>query len=96
LKTWVTALDKNDINHEHHLLEALWTHQFHDVVNLDLLDGLLTAHDFHARAAAARVPGELLRRWTRAWGSGVPDASVRHGDYLGQALHDELKGHRDD
>ena len=41
LNTWVAALDKNDANLEHHLLEALWTCQFHDVVNLELLDRLL-------------------------------------------------------
>jgi len=69
LKTWIAALDENDINHEHHLLEALWTHQFHDVVNLELLGRLLTAHDFRARAAAARV--------LCYWRDRVPDALER-------------------
>ena len=49
------ALNQSDIDYEHHLLEALWTHQFHDVVNVELLNRLLAAHDFRARAAATRV-----------------------------------------
>ena len=69
LKTWVAALDKSDVNYEHHLLEALWTHQFHDVVNIELLDLLLTAHDFRARAAATRV--------LCYWHDRVPDALER-------------------
>jgi putative heme-binding domain-containing protein len=40
---------------EHHLLEALWTYQSLDVVEPKLLDTLLNAHDYHARAAAVRV-----------------------------------------
>ena len=34
---------------------ALWVHQYHDVVNLELLDRVLASPDFHARAAATRV-----------------------------------------
>ena len=55
LRTWIAALDTTDIDYEHHLLEALWVHQFHDVVDIDLLNRLLAAHDFRARAAATRV-----------------------------------------
>lgn len=69
LKTWVAALDKSDIEHEHHLLEALWVHQFHDVVNVELLACLLTAHDFRGRAAATRV--------LCYWRDRVPDALER-------------------
>jgi predicted transcriptional regulator len=31
-----------------------------------------------------------LRRWAGAFASGVSDASVRHDEYLGHALFDEL------
>ncbi len=69
LKKWTEALDRTDPDHEHHLLEALWVHQFHDVVNLDLLGQLLAAHDFRARAAATRV--------LCYWRDRVPDALER-------------------
>ncbi len=55
-----------------------------------------TAADCLARALQSLAPGEHLRSWTGAWASGVPDGSVRHDDYLGQVLHDELQGCRDD
>ena len=37
------------------LTEALWAHQYQDVVNLELLERVLGSPDFHARAAATRV-----------------------------------------
>ncbi len=55
---WIKGLQedaKDDRNIEHHLLEALWLHQSHNVVNKELLLTLLTAKDFRARAAAVRV-----------------------------------------
>jgi putative heme-binding domain-containing protein len=69
LKTWVAGLDRNDAEYEHHLLEALWVCQFHDVVDLDLLGRLLQARDFRARAAATRV--------LCYWRDRVPDALDR-------------------
>ncbi len=50
-----TALDKSDPEYEHHMMEALWVHQYHNVVNVDLLKRMLKSPDFHARAAATRV-----------------------------------------
>jgi putative heme-binding domain-containing protein len=71
VQKWAAALDKNDPNYEHHMLEALWLHQSHNVVNTGLLGRMLRSPDFHARAAATRVlcywrdrvagPLELLR-----------------------------------
>ena len=55
VKGWVAKLDKADPDHEHRLTEALWVHQYQDVVDLDLLDRVLASTDFHARAAATRV-----------------------------------------
>ena len=37
------------------MTEALWAHQYQDVVNIELLDRVLAATDFHARAAATRA-----------------------------------------
>ncbi len=48
-------MDKNDKNYEHHLLEGLWVHQWHNVVDEALLKKMLRSPDFHARAAATRV-----------------------------------------
>ncbi len=52
---WVPALDAGDPQFEHHLLEALWVKQHHNFVDQRLLERLLTAQDFRARAAATRV-----------------------------------------
>ena len=46
-------------HYEHHLLEALWVHEHHDAVNRPLLERLLAAKEFRARAAAVRV----LQHW---------------------------------
>jgi putative heme-binding domain-containing protein len=52
---WVHGLDQQDAQYEHNMLEALWIHQHHNDVSLPLLDRVLAAKDFRARAAAARV-----------------------------------------
>jgi putative heme-binding domain-containing protein len=52
---WMAKLDRKDPNYEHHLMEALWLHQSHNVMNEKLLRRMLRSPDFHARAAATRV-----------------------------------------
>ncbi len=52
---WAAALDKGDANYDHNLLEALWVHQWTNVVNEDLLKQVLKSNNYHARAAATRV-----------------------------------------
>ena len=59
LAEWTSRLDASDPEHEHHLLEALWVYQHHDVVEPTLLRRLLQAKEFRARAAATRV----LHHW---------------------------------
>lgn len=72
LKEWIAekrAASGDDL--ERDLLEALWIHQAHNVLNRDLLTQLLSANRFEVRAAAVRVlsvwqtqledPIELLR-----------------------------------
>jgi glucose/arabinose dehydrogenase/azurin len=59
LQGWVAKLDPADAEYEHHLLEALWVYQHHDTVEPALLNRLLQAKEFRARAAATRV----LQQW---------------------------------
>jgi putative heme-binding domain-containing protein len=55
LDAWVQALDDKDENHEHHLLEALWVYQGLHILPERLLERLLRAKDYRARAAATRA-----------------------------------------
>jgi putative heme-binding domain-containing protein len=66
LAAWVQGLDVKDAEHEHHLLEALWTYQSLDVVEPDLLKTLLHARHHHARAAAIRVLSHWQNRLPHA------------------------------
>lgn len=52
---WVSELDQNDPNYEHHRLEALWVTWGANKVNQDLLRQLLKSEDYRVRAAATRV-----------------------------------------
>ncbi len=54
---WVKTLDAKDPAYEHHLLEALWVHQWNNVVNLELLGRVLKSSEPRARAQAIRVIG---------------------------------------
>jgi putative heme-binding domain-containing protein len=66
VEKWTAGLDESDPAYEHHLMEALWVHQQHNVVDLGLLRRMLQSADFHARAAATRV--------LCYWRNRVPDA----------------------
>lgn len=52
---WTSALDKNDPNYTHNLLEGLWVTWGINKVNQDLLGQLLESENHRARAAAVRV-----------------------------------------
>ena len=52
---WAKQFDASKQADAHHLLEALWVHQWHNVVNLDLIKALLKSPEFNARAQALRV-----------------------------------------
>ncbi len=65
-KAWLAGLDPSDPNYEHQKLEALWVHQYHNVVDVALLKDRLGSPDFRARAAATRV--------LCYWRDRVPDA----------------------
>ncbi|MCP4784660.1 MAG: c-type cytochrome [Fuerstiella sp.] len=65
-KAWVATLDPGNVEDAHHLLEALWLHEQHNIVDQQLLRLLLQSPHPKARAAATRVLGH--------WGSLVEDA----------------------
>ncbi|MEI6053015.1 MAG: PVC-type heme-binding CxxCH protein, partial [Opitutaceae bacterium] len=54
-KTWIAALDPQSPDYQHNLTEALWLHQWHNVVDLELLARVLNSPNADARAAATRV-----------------------------------------
>jgi len=55
VKTWMKQFDPNKKEDAHHLLEALWIHQQHNVKNIELLGKLLKSPEPHARIAANTV-----------------------------------------
>ncbi len=52
---WMAQFDPTDAADAHHLLEALWLHQQHNVVNKDLLALVLASPEAKARIAAGTV-----------------------------------------
>jgi putative membrane-bound dehydrogenase-like protein len=54
-KEWIKQFDPNKREDAHHLLEALWVHQQHNVKNTMLLGQLLRSPEPHARIAASTV-----------------------------------------
>ncbi|MDX1395918.1 MAG: GDSL-type esterase/lipase family protein [Gemmatimonadota bacterium] len=52
---WVAGLDPTDPADAHHLLEALWLHQQHNVENRELLETVSNSPVAHARIAARTV-----------------------------------------
>jgi lysophospholipase L1-like esterase/glucose/arabinose dehydrogenase/plastocyanin len=54
-KAWERSLIPTDPDFAHHQLEALWVHQWHNQVDLDLLGRVLRSARPEARAAAVRV-----------------------------------------
>ena len=55
LRDWVDRLDKNEPRYEHHVLEALWVSWGLNAIDKDVLQQLLTAKNYRARAAALKV-----------------------------------------
>ena len=76
VQKWEKALDKKDKSYEHNRLEALWVHQWHNVVNVALLNDILKSPEPRARAQAVRV--------LCYWRDRVPGAL----DLVGQAVQD--------
>jgi len=74
---WVKSLDPKDKDYEHQRLEALWVHQWHNVVHLPLLNDVLKSPEPRARAQAVRV--------LCYWRDRVPGAL----DLVGAAIADQ-------
>lgn len=54
-QTWVKQWDPKNPEHAHHILEALWLHQQHNVENQELLEVVLNSPVKDAQIAAATV-----------------------------------------
>ena len=54
-EVWLAQFDPDSEDDAHHLLEGLWLHQQHNVINRDLLNVLENSPVAHARIAARRV-----------------------------------------
>jgi putative membrane-bound dehydrogenase-like protein len=54
-KTWAKQFDAKKKADAHHLLEALWLHQAHNIRDIKLLNTLLKSPEPHARIAAQTV-----------------------------------------
>jgi lysophospholipase L1-like esterase/azurin len=74
VQTWMAGFDPRDEADAHHLLEALWVHQQHNVVNRDLLDLVLNSPVAHARIAARTV--ERMWEYGAAVGGRVASGSA--------------------
>jgi glucose/arabinose dehydrogenase/azurin len=66
VQKWVQRFDPAKLEDQHARLEALWVHQWHNVVNEPLLRQMLKSPEPRARAAAVRV--------LCYWRDRVPDA----------------------
>ncbi|MEO6436542.1 MAG: PVC-type heme-binding CxxCH protein [Tepidisphaeraceae bacterium] len=54
-RQWMASLEETDPAYEHHMMEGLWVHQWHDVADQPLLERMLNSKEPRARAAATRV-----------------------------------------
>jgi len=70
LTQWLEQFDPERLEDAHPLLEGLWMHQQHNVVNDDLLEKLLQSPEPNARIAAERV------RWF--WKERDPQLMAQH------------------
>ncbi|MFG0329773.1 MAG: PVC-type heme-binding CxxCH protein [Phycisphaerales bacterium] len=55
LGEWIEGFEFDRVEDQHALTEALWVHQWHNVVNEPLLERMLESPEPRARAAAVRV-----------------------------------------
>ena len=77
VRQWMGGLDKTSPDYEHQMMEALWVHQWHNVVNVELLTRMLGSPDARAAAAAGRV--------LCYWRDRVPAALDRFAELAGHS-----------
>ena len=71
-REWIKGFDPASTSDAHHLLEALWVFQQHNVVNQELLRTVASSPVPEARIAAQRVE----RMWAHRVGSGAAPAAA--------------------
>jgi plastocyanin len=76
LETWLEQFSPTDATDAHHLLEGLWLHQQHNVINRNLLDVLLSSPVAHARIAARTV----AQMWDHGAASGAELAQMQEAE----------------
>ncbi|MBI4660563.1 MAG: dehydrogenase, partial [Verrucomicrobia bacterium] len=76
VKDWIGRLDARDPGYQHQLMEALWVHQWQNVVDSALLGRMLRSPDANARAAATRV----LCYWRDRVPNGLGLLKIQAGD----------------
>jgi hypothetical protein len=80
----------------HHLTLELTDEEYQPLARQAEAKGLTVEAIAKERLTAADgAPGSRLRRWAGAFDSGPPDVATRHHEYLGQAIHDELRDPKD-
>ncbi|MFT4641772.1 MAG: azurin/lysophospholipase L1-like esterase [Verrucomicrobiales bacterium] len=73
---WIKAFDPKKKEDAHHLLEALWLHQQHNIRNVNLLTALLGSPEPHARIAATTVQHHWYSADPAQGSAAVPEEEV--------------------
>ncbi|MCH8246054.1 MAG: hypothetical protein IH951_06570 [Bacteroidetes bacterium] len=85
-ETWLEQFDPTSEADAHHMMEALWVHQQHNVVNRDLLDLVLNSPVAHARIAARTVE----RLWDYNAAPPVENAAARDDENAAAARRPDV------
>ena len=87
LAKWIAKLDKTDPDFEHQMMEALWIHQRHNIVNEALLQRMLTSTEPNARACATRV----LLQWRDRISDPLEKFKMMAGDEHGRVRMEAIR-----
>ena len=87
LAKWIAKLDKTDPDFEHQMMEALWVHQRHNIVNEALLQRMLTSTEPNARACATRV----LLQWRDRISDPLEKFKMMAGDEHGRVRMEAIR-----
>ena len=55
VRQWAAGLDSKDSNYEHHMMEALWVHQWHNVVDAERLTRMLNSPEANKHISYCRA-----------------------------------------
>lgn len=87
-QAWAQQFDAESEDGAHAMLEALWLHQQHNVVNRELLEQLLSSPVEQARIAARRVAWF----WDERGEDGAPEVAAEHDSSVAEAASDGRAG----